>query len=73
MKAPCTLSRQRNGSWLVRHSSSALGTVEVSASSREEVLTKMRDELQYRIELCPCSGAWGDTVVLQVREEEGRE
>jgi hypothetical protein len=68
MKAPCTVSRQRNGTWLVRHSSSSLGTVEVSAALREEALTKMRDELQYRIELCPCSGASGDTVELQVKE-----
>jgi hypothetical protein len=36
------------------------------------VLTKMRDELQYRIEWCPCSGAAGDTVKLQVREGGGR-
>jgi hypothetical protein len=72
MKAPCTLSRMRNGTWLVRHSSSALGTTEVSASTREEALTKMRNELQYRIELCPCSGVSGDTVELQVREEGGR-
>jgi len=71
MKATCTSSRQRNGTWLVRHSSSVLGTLEVSAASRDEALTKMRDELQYRIELCPCSGASGDTVALQVREEGG--
>ena len=69
MKASCTLTNLRNGSWLVRHSSPALGTVEVTASAREEALTKMRDELQYRIELCPCSGASGDTVVVQVTEE----
>lgn len=68
MKALCTVSRMRNGTWLVRHSSSALGTVEVSASSREEALTKMRNELQYRIEWCPCSGVSGDTVELQVSE-----
>jgi len=43
-----------------------------SGSSREEALTKLRDELQYRIELCPCSGVSGDTVVLQVQEEVGR-
>jgi hypothetical protein len=49
-----------------------LGTVEVSAPSREEALTKMRDELQYRIEWCPCSGVSGDTVELQVREEGSR-
>jgi hypothetical protein len=57
-----------NGAWLVRHSSSTLGTVEVSAASREDALTKMRNELQYRSEWCPCSGASGDTVELQVRE-----
>jgi hypothetical protein len=72
MKAPCTVSHRPNGSWLVRHSSSTLGTVEVSGSSRDEALTKMRDELQYRIELCPCSGVSGDTVELHVREEGGR-
>ena len=72
MIAPCTLTQLRNGTWLVRHSSSSLGTVELSAASRDEALTKMRDELQYRIELCPCSGASGDTVELQVRAEGGR-
>jgi hypothetical protein len=28
----------------------------------------MRDELQYRIELCPCSGVSGDSVALEVEE-----
>ena len=69
MRAACTLSRMRDGTWLVRHSSSILGTVEVSGRSREEALTKMRNELQYRSELCPCSGASADTVELQVSEE----
>ena len=72
MIAPCSVSRMRNGTWVVRHSSSTLGTVEVSAPSRKEAVTKMRNELQYRIEWCPCSGASGDTVELQVREEGGR-
>ena len=69
MKAACTLSRMRDGSWLVRHSSSILGTVQISGPSREAALTKMRDELQYRSEWCPCSGASADTVELQVSEE----
>jgi hypothetical protein len=42
--------------------------VEVSAKVRDEALTKMRDELQYRIELCPCSAVSGDTVLLEVRQ-----
>ena len=72
MKASCTLSQIWNRTWLVRHSSAALGTVEISAASREDALTKMRNELQYRIELCPCSGVSGDTVELQVREDSGQ-
>src|SRR5262245_18261022 len=71
MKAPCSLRRLRNGNWSVHHSSPGLGSVEVSASGREEALTKMRNELQYRIEWCPCSGVSGDTVELQVSEESG--
>ena len=69
MKAACTLSRMRNGAWLVRHSSSILGTVEVSGFSREQALEDMRNELQYRSEWCPCSGASADTVQLQVSAE----
>ena len=69
MKAPCTVSELQNRTWLVRHTSSTLGTVEVSGSSRDEALTKMRNELQYRIELCPCSGVSGDTVEIQVKSD----
>ena len=69
MKASCTLKRLPNGLWLVRHTSPALGTAQVSAGGREEALTKMRNELQYRIELCPCSGVSGDTVALEVTQE----
>ena len=69
MKVSCTLMKLDNGRWQSRHSGSPLGTVEVFGSSREEALTKMRDELQYRIELCPCSGVSGDTVVLEVTQQ----
>ena len=69
MRAACTLRRMRDGTWLVRHSSPILGTVQISGPSREAALTKMRDELQYRSEWCPCSGASADTVELQVSEE----
>ncbi len=69
MKVACTLSRMSNGTWLVRHSSSMLGTVEVSGPSREEALTEMRDELQYRNEWSPCCGASAGTVELEVNEE----
>ncbi len=66
MKAACTLSRMGNGTWLVRHSSSTLGSVELTGRSREEALTDMRNELQFRSEWCPCSGASADVIELQV-------
>jgi hypothetical protein len=59
MRLICTVSHLTNGKWLARHSGSSTGQVEVTALTREEALTKMRDELQYRIELCPCSGVSG--------------
>jgi hypothetical protein len=68
MQFTCTISRLANGKWLARQTGSSTGQVEVTARTREEALTKMRDELQYRIEWCPCSGVSGDTVELQVRE-----
>ena len=72
MKLTCTVSHLANGKWLARHTGSSTGQVEVTALTREEALTKMRNELQYRIEWCPCSGASEDTVELQVQGEGGR-
>jgi hypothetical protein len=71
MKLTCTLSHLSDGKWLARHLGSSVGQVEVTAPTREEALTKLRNELQYRIEWCPCSGVSGDTVELQVREAGG--
>ena len=72
MKLTCTVSRLANGKWLAWHTGSSTGQVEVTAPTRDEALTKMRDELQYRIEWCPCSGVSGPTVELLVRGEGGR-
>ena len=73
MKLTCALTRLPNGQWSARHNGKALGRVEVTAASREDVLSKLRDELQYRIEWCPCSGVSGDTVELEVSEESSRQ
>jgi hypothetical protein len=59
MRPTCTVSRLANGKWQARQTGSPTGQVEVTATTREEALTKMRDELQHGIEWCPCSGAWG--------------
>jgi hypothetical protein len=72
MKFTCTLSHLANGKWLARHTELSVGQVEVTAPTREEALMKMRNELRYRSEYCPCTGVTDDFVELQVREEGGR-
>jgi hypothetical protein len=68
MKFPCTLTRRGDGRWSARHSGPGLGTVEVTAASRDEALVKLRDELRYRVEWCPCSGVPDDYVEVEVKE-----
>ena len=69
MKYSCTLIHLSNDQWLARHTGSKLGPVEVTAGTRDEARVKLQNELQYRVELCPCSGVSGETVVLQVQDE----
>ena len=69
MKFPCTLRRLSDGRWLVRHTGRAVGTVEATADTRDQALAKMRGELRYRVELCPCSGVTDDYVELEVKGE----
>jgi hypothetical protein len=56
MQFSCSITQLGNGVWKVRHASSSLGTVEVAADSRQQALEKMRREILYRLELCPCTG-----------------
>jgi hypothetical protein len=72
LKFSCTLKCLINGHWVVRHAGPALATVEVTAPTREAALTKMRNELRYRVELCPCSGVSDDYVELQITEDSGQ-
>src|SRR5580765_8006649 len=69
MKYSCTLTRLPNGNWMARHTGSKLGPVEVTAASKDEAQVKLQNELQYWVELCPCSGVPGETVVLHVQNE----
>jgi biotin carboxylase len=71
MRFAGTLSHLANGNWLAQHIGSSLGKVEVTAPTRDEALAKMRNELRYRSEYCPCTGVTDDFVQLQVREEGG--
>lgn len=70
MKFTCTFGPRAAGGWTLRHSSSWAGTVEVSAASRQAALEKMRDELRYRLELCPCTGEQFQHLEIEVTAKE---
>lgn len=55
MKFSCSLVRTGDR-WQARHESPDLGKISVSAESKDEALEKLRGELRYRLELCPCTG-----------------
>ena len=56
MQFSCRVRRSATGSWTAMHSGSQLGSVEVTGATREAALEKMRKELQFRLEICPCTG-----------------
>jgi len=67
----CNLARTSAGQWSVRHASADTGMVEVTAASRELALEKMRAELRYRLELCPCTGEQYKDIEIDLIEEGG--
>jgi hypothetical protein len=56
MKFASTATRRDDGQWTLRHESSELGRIEVTAATRAEALEKLRGEIRYKLELCPCTG-----------------
>ncbi|MBW3595952.1 MAG: hypothetical protein KY475_01605 [Planctomycetes bacterium] len=67
MKFHCTIS-QDGGQWVARHESSQVGTVRAKGASRDEALEKLRGELRYRLELCPCTGESYQHIEVEVEE-----
>ncbi|GMU21534.1 MAG: hypothetical protein AMXMBFR13_16270 [Phycisphaerae bacterium] len=59
---PCHVEQIGGGQWRARSSEPAVGEVEAAGPTRAEALEKLRAEIRYRLEWCPCSGV-GDTFV----------
>jgi hypothetical protein len=68
MRITCTLAHLPNGHWSARHDSREAGKVEVQAATREQALDKIRGEIRYRLELCPCSGETYQHIQIEVVE-----
>jgi len=71
MKFRCTFSQLGSGEWSVRHVGPDVGTIEVTAGSQEEALEKMRGELRYRLEICPCTGELYQDVQIEITGQAG--
>jgi hypothetical protein len=68
MRFPCTIT-QRGGHWVARHESADLGLVTAQAGSRQEAIEKLRGELRYRLEICPCTGESYQHIDVEIVEE----
>jgi hypothetical protein len=68
MRFPVTLKKLIDGKLQARCIGTVAGEVTVVGNSRDEVLERARNEIRYRIELCPCSTVADDFVELDVQE-----
>ena len=67
MKYRCQLSRSGDR-WQARHESPEIGQLSVTGASRDEAIEKLRGELRYRLELCPCTGESYQHLEVQIVE-----
>lgn len=68
MQFLCEISNLGAQGWQGRYAGRELGTVTVTAPTREAVIEKLRQELRYRLEFCPCSGEAYRDISVEVAE-----
>jgi hypothetical protein len=69
VKFPVTVKRLIDGQWLAKSAGTIAGLVERTGATRDEALQRLKAEIRYRIEWCPCSGVVEEFVELDVRDE----
>ncbi|HUG92753.1 MAG TPA: hypothetical protein VML55_18070 [Planctomycetaceae bacterium] len=68
MQFLCDVHQHADGRWTMRHTGSSVGQVAVTAATRAEAAERMRKELHYRLELCPCTGETYSDVGIELVE-----
>jgi len=71
MRLTCTIARLPGG-WSAQHDSRDVGHVEVKATTREEAIEKIKGEIRYRLELCPCTGETYQHIEIDAVDLQGR-
>jgi hypothetical protein len=69
VKFPVTVKPLIDGQWLAKSAGTIAGVVERQGATREEALERLKAEIRYRIEWCPCSGVVEEFVELEVKDE----
>ena len=68
MRFHCKTTRLGDGTWSVQHEGKDAGRVEVRGKTREEAIDKIRNEIQYRLELCPCTAETYQHITIEIVE-----
>ena len=68
MRFPVTVKKLIDGKVQARCIGTVAGEVSVVGATREDALERMRTEIRYRIELCPCSTVADDYVELDAQD-----
>ena len=68
MRYRVTLKRLTDGDFYARCLAAPNGPAAAQAATAEEALARLRQEIRYRLELCPCSAVSGEYVELEVEE-----
>jgi hypothetical protein len=68
MRFSCRTVQLGDGTWSVHHQGKDAGDVEVRAATREEAIEKIRNEIRYRLELCPCTGETYQHITIEIVE-----
>jgi hypothetical protein len=70
MRFPCTIERLAGGHWQASHSSRDVGAAQARGASRDEAIEKLKGEIRYRLELCPCTGETYQHIDVEIVERQ---
>ena len=69
MRFLCTIEQLPAGGFAASHDSRDVGAVRVRAATRDEAIEKLKGEIRYRLELCPCTGETYQHVAVEIVEK----
>jgi hypothetical protein len=68
MRFRATVKPLLQGRYYARCSGAPQGVAEAYGDTREDALERLRKEIRFQLEYCPCSGVADDFVELEIEE-----